>query len=108
MATLSVTQITTAGVTEPALVPASAGGDQFSDNGRTFMRVTNGGASPITVTVTAQRTCDQGQSHNITNTVAAGATEVMGPFTDRSRDAAGFVQVTYSAVTSVTVGCFSV
>jgi hypothetical protein len=108
MATLTVNQLLPTGATEPALVAAAAGGDQFSNNSRTYLKVTNGGVAPITVTVVAQRTCDQGSIHSITNSVTNATTELMGPFTDRYNDASGMVQVTYSAVTSVTVGCFSV
>lgn len=108
MATLAVTQLTPAGAVEPALTAAAGGGDQFPNNGRTYFKCTNGGGAPITVTVVAQRACDQGSIHSITNSITNATTELMGPFTDRYTDANGFVQVTYSAVTTVTVGAFSV
>lgn len=109
MATLTVSAVTPSGVAEAALVAAAAGGDQFSNNGKTFLKVTNGGGAPITVTIVAQRACDQGTIHSIANSVANATTELMGPFdTGRYNDASGFVQITYSAVTTVTVGAFSV
>lgn len=108
MATLTVTTATSSGILKPALVTAAVGGDQFSNNGRTYLEITNGGASPITVTVASQRACDQGTAHNVTNSVTNATTEIMGPFDPgRFNDASGMVQVTYSAVTSVTVGAFA-
>jgi hypothetical protein len=107
MATLTPTAITPTGVVEAALVAAAGGGDQFSNDGRTYFKVTNGGGAPITVTVVSQRACDQGTIHSIANSVTNATTEVMGPFDPaRFNDASGFVQVTYSAVTTVTVGVF--
>jgi hypothetical protein len=107
MATLAVTQVTPAGVVETPLVAASAA-DQFPNNGRTYLKVTNGGGSSTTVQVIAQRACDQGTIHSISNTIVNATTEIMGPFTDRYTDANGFVQITTTPITSVTIGCFSV
>lgn len=109
MATLAVTQLVPTGAVEPALVAAAGAGDQFPNNGRTYLKVTNGGGSPITVTVVSQRACDQGSVHSTTNSVVNSTTELMGPFpVERFNDAAGMCQITYSAVTTVTVGAFSV
>lgn len=108
MATLSVTTVTTAGVVDPTPVAAAGGGDQFANNGKTILKVVNGSGGAITVTVASQRSCDQGSTHNVTNSVGAGATELMGPFpTDRYSDANGYCQVTYSGVTSLTVAPIS-
>lgn len=107
MATLTVHEIVPTGGVEATLVAAAGGGDQFSNDGRTYLKVTNGGGAPITVTVVSQRACEQGTIHSIANSVTNATTEVMGPFdTSRFNDASGFVQVTYSGVTSVTVGAF--
>jgi hypothetical protein len=107
MATLSVTSMSPSGTVEPALTAAAGGGDQFPNNGKTYLKVTNGGGVPITVTIVAQRACDQGTIHNIANSVANATTELMGPFSDRYTDGNGFCQVTYSGVTSVTVGAIA-
>lgn len=107
MATLTVSQLSPSGVVEAALVAAAGGGDQFTNNGKTYFKVTNGSGAPITVTIVAQQTCDQGSVHSIANAVAAGATEIMGPFSSRYTDANGFCQVTYSGVTTLTVGAFA-
>ena len=65
------------------------------------------GQSDITVTIAAQATCAFGlasSAHDITKSVAAGA-QVEFPACDPKlfNDANGKVQITYSAVTSLTV-----
>lgn len=108
MALLTVQQITAAGVVPQTPVAAAPGGDTFSNNGRTKLIIANGGGSGITVTISAQIACDMGTLHDITNSIAAGATEIMGPFSTRYNDSSGLVHVGYSAVTSVTVSPQSV
>lgn len=101
---MTVTTVNPSGTVDPTPVAAAGGGDQFTNNGKTLLKVVNGSGGSITVTIAAQRSCDQGSTHNIANAVAAGATELMGPFDPaRYSDASGFVQVTYSGVTSLTV-----
>ena len=108
MATLSVQQITTAGVVPASLVSAAGGGDQFPNNGKTFFDVANGGGGSIMVTIASQVACSQGSTHNTTVSVAASATKRIGPFdVSRYNDGNGMVQVSYSGVSSVTVGAFS-
>lgn len=105
MATLSVQDVNTAGAT-PSFAAATSGGDQFSNDGKTMLEVKNAGSS-ITVTIASQQACNQGSTHNTTVTVASGGDKMIGPFDpSRYNDANGYVQVTYSAVTSVTVGAF--
>lgn len=92
---------------------AAAGGDSFNNTGanagRVILLVKNGDASGKTVTVNSQVPCNQGFDHDQAVTVAAGATEAIGPFApDRWNDSSGLVQVTYSAVTSVTVAAVRV
>src|SRR5262245_13087757 len=93
-------------VTEAA---ASAGGDSFPNTGTESFIINNGGASPVTVTFRAgPNACSfglsGGTSHDLPIAVAAGERRVIGPFpTSRFNDVNGNVQVTYSAVTTVTV-----
>jgi hypothetical protein len=108
MATLTVTDITTAGETR-ALGVAAAGGDQFANDGRTIFEASNASGGSITITFVSQRACDQGTVHNTAVAVGAGVTKRIGPFIpSRYNDASGYVQVTYSGVTSLTVGVASV
>lgn len=103
-----VQQSTTAGVVKAALVAASGGGDQFQNNGKTTLEIANGSGAPITVTVPRTKACDQGSLHPVTNVVAAGVTDTMGPFpVELHNDALGYCQITYSGVTTLTIGAFS-
>ncbi len=110
MADLTLQAMSEAGVAV-TLATAAAGGDQFSNDGRTELRVKNGGGSPITVTITAQRTTAKKSGMGTLNkangggSVAAGAEKTFGPFPVAAfNDTNNKVQVTYSAVTSVTAG----
>src|SRR3954468_16571349 len=109
MATIAVTQATTAGVAPPTFVAAAGGGDQFTNNGKTLFEVKNGGGSPVTVTFVRQAACSQGVVHTTTVSVPATTGDrICGPFDPAVfNDSNGFCQVTYSAVTSVTVAAYS-
>lgn len=103
MAQLDVEAVSLTGGT-PSMVAASAGGDSFSNDGHTMFKVTNGGASSVTVTVASPQDCNYGYNHDVVVNVAAGATVDVGPFPPaRFNDNKGNVNVTYSEVTSVTV-----
>lgn len=106
MATLAVTNTSASGTVEPTPVAAAGGGDQVAWTNDLRLKVVNGSVGSITVTVTAQVACDQGSIHSIANAVAAGATELMGPFTSRYVDANGYIQLSYSGVTSLTIAPF--
>jgi hypothetical protein len=98
----------------PALVAASVSGDAFTNDGRTFLVVTNGGGSPITVTVAVQRTSLKVPGAGtvtfaaIPVSVTNGTTKWIAVPTGPYNDVNSRVQVTYSAITSVTVGAFRV
>lgn len=88
-------------------VAASGGGDIIATNGQhTTLRVKNGDSAPHTVTLVCVRACSLGATsptHDVVVVVAATSEEdieipahVVDPDT-------GHVEVTYSAVTSVTV-----
>jgi hypothetical protein len=82
---------------------ATGGGDKYAaGSGRLHVR--NGDGSAITVTIVGQQFCNQGTKHDLTYTVAGASDKILGPFdTTRFDDGTGFIQITYSAVTSVTV-----
>lgn len=109
MANLTVQTITQAGVS-PSLTAAAAGGDEFANGGRTYFHINNASAGSVTVTVDSVRPCDQGADHNLTVAVPASEQRLIGPFDPRRFNQAGTgrVAVTYSAVTSVTVGAFAI
>jgi len=105
MAVLTVQHTTGTSGLVPTFSAAAGGGDSFVNAGGAVLQVKNGDASSHTVTVACQTACNLGGTsvHNIVVPVAAGATAMIGPFPFNYNDAGGSVQVTYSAVTSVTV-----
>jgi hypothetical protein len=107
MAQLTVQSIVGTGLA-PSFAAAAAGGDSFLNDGKTFLEVKNASGSSITVTITAQNPCNQGQLHNLAVSVPATTGDRMIGLLLPSifNDANGLVQVTYSAVTSLTVAAF--
>ena len=104
MAQISTQQIGIGGV-KPTYVAATAGGDSFSPEGRTFLHIKNGGGSPVTVTVTAVGTGPGGNPvSNRVISIPATDERMIGPF-----DPAGFADanangaIAYSGVTTVTI-----
>jgi hypothetical protein len=104
MAALAYQQSQLSGVA--LLMPAaSAGGDTFPVSDRGAFLVKNGSGSSINVTVDVPGNTQYGQAQpDVVVAVAAGATEIIGPFPAGLANATdGVVHVTYSAVTTVTV-----
>jgi len=100
---LTIQEISLTGIT-PTYTAANADGNYFSGSGKEFLIVKNGGASAITVTVTSQQECNQGELHHVTVSVDASGEKWIGPFDkDRFNDTDGYVQVSYSDVSNVTV-----
>lgn len=110
MAILAVVSPSLAGVSG-AGVAAAGGGDSFPNDGYTAVLVANGSGAPITVTVDAAGPGGTGPdaaiafNADITVSVPAGGSRLIGPFTDRRRwnDVNGRVNLTYSGVTSLTI-----
>ena len=102
MATLTVITPTYAGATfSPAA--AAGGGDKFVNTGNQLLYIKNGGGSTITLTLDAQ-TVNGLTITDPTITVTAGQEKFAGPFDPRYfTDNSGFLNLSYSAVTSVTV-----
>lgn len=82
---------------------ASADGDTMGRTAAGALRVKNGSAAAITVTVITPGNTQYGQADpDIPVSVAAGAEVAIGPFPD-GLAVDGVISVTYSAVASVTV-----
>lgn len=101
MATLTLNQITKAGLDDPAGEAAAGGGDQLPNDGKTYLRVANGGGSACVVTIDAIRLCDFGIDHDAGGSVPNGDTWFFGPFP--VKDFSSDVAITYNQVTTVTV-----
>jgi len=115
MATLTATKLGPdtglADLAASSAVAAAVGGDAFLLQGREILVVNNAAVSPITVTVVAgpDNFGITNAAHDLTRTVGAGKTAVIGPLSPgRFRDVNGLAQITYSAVVTVTVGLFAV
>lgn len=111
MATLSVRKVTDSGVNpdSPAWDAAAGGGDDFPNNGLTWVHIANGGGAGITVTIPLGIDPHANDPlHSTTNTTVSitnGEAKVIGPF-DKVKYG-NSVSVAYSGVTSVTVAAFS-
>lgn len=111
MATLATQKISRAGLT-PSFAAATVSGDKFTPSSTTYLHVKNGGGSSITVTVDATETIDGDLAlTDVAVAVGAGAEAKIGPFQpqaflDTSGD--GLASISYSGVTSVTIGAFEV
>jgi hypothetical protein len=107
MATIPITTPAVGGSTL-STIAANGGGDQYYNTGKESLVVINGSGSSIDVTFTQQKDCSDGYSspdHDIVTAVGAGATEYIPPCSATFyNDANNYVQVGYSAVTTVTVG----
>ena len=95
-----------------SLAAANADGNAVPNNGRMWMEVNNGAGAPINVTIQTQRMVDGLAVAEQVVAVANGTRKKIGPFpTDtynvQSGDDAGQVYVDFSAVTTITVGYFT-
>lgn len=92
--------------TNPAPVAAGASGDVVPALATGFLQVSNGSGSSITVTLATPGKSRFGvlDEPDLTISVPAGATRLIGPLVDSLIDpTSGGVKFTYSDVTSVTV-----
>jgi hypothetical protein len=111
MAVLTVNTVTRAGfnVEGSVLTAASSGGDSFPNTGREFVVFRNGDSSSKTVTLVFQTTVDGQSIANRTVSVPAGETFIFGPFpVNYYNDGNGRMNLTYSSVTSCSVGVFAI
>lgn len=109
MATLTRQDITEAGL-EASYASAASGGDQVANDGRTVLHVKNAGGAARTVTVTAQDSSESVPGFgtmtraDIAVAVPDAGDRFIGPLPlEAFNDAAGNIQISYSAVTGVTI-----
>lgn len=111
MALLANQVITVAGTT-PTLVAAAVGGDTVTPRPNLFLWVKNGGGASVTVTVDDPNSVSPGGAKqfdpDLSVAVPAGADRLIGPLdpTRFTNPTTGVAAITYSGVTSVTVGAF--
>lgn len=110
MATLTVKAITKGGLNpdSPAYVSAAGGGDDFANDGTTFLEVVNGGGGAITVTIPIgidpYANDPLHSTSDDTVSVPAGERRILGNFPVVNYG--NSVSIAYSGVTSVTVAAF--
>lgn len=107
MALLALQSIVAAGLA-PTTTSAAAGGDTVAlasaTDDRSYLQVTNGGGSPITVTLADPGVTPAGNSGTATaQSVAAGATKLFPLNPALVNASTGVISISYSAVTTVTV-----
>ena len=103
MATLSSQQVNRTGL-NAAFAAAAGGGDEFANTGLQFVAIKNTDAASRTVTFVTQTTVDGLAVADLAVVVAAGATFYVGPFKPTYyNDSGGKLQLTYSAVTNLSV-----
>jgi hypothetical protein len=106
VATLAIQTIVNAGIT-PAYVPAAAGGDKVIPGPGSYVHVKNGGGSSVTVTLVTPGTVDGTLAVGDRAVVVAAGAESKIAVGNLYRDPAdGLASITYSAVTTVSVGSF--
>ncbi len=104
MATLTAQQIDSAGIA-PTYAGAAAGGDEFAHAADVFLHVKNSDTSAHTASVVSQFDASPGiAAADLDIAVPAGEERIAGPFNGRVfANADGNVELTYDAVTGVTV-----
>jgi hypothetical protein len=109
MALIQLVSPAATGQAEPAMTAANAGGDSFPMPGPLLVRIKNAGAAARTITFVGQNKCNQGSLHNLVVVVANDSVIVNVPITDviRFADVNGQLQLTYDAVTGVTVAAYA-
>lgn len=109
MADLTVQDVARTGL-NASYSAAASGGDAFGNNGNTFVHVKNGDASSKTVTLASQYSSPPvgtAQS-DLSVTIPAGEERMIGPFPQSGyNDGDSKVQISYDAVTSVTLAVIS-
>lgn len=100
-------------VTEQLVAAAAAGnGNKFFNDGKTFVRIKNASASPITVTINTPGTVYGQALADLTVTIAATGDgdgldfQDIGPFTTTFNQSDGYVWVDTSLATSITIGAY--
>lgn len=108
MANLTVQTITRAAI-GPGVTPAAAGGDTFTPSRDTFLYLFNSSGGSHTVTVaTPNEVIPNVGIADVSVSVPSGGQRKIGPFPaeDFADPTDGLAHITYSGVTSLTIGAF--
>jgi hypothetical protein len=108
MATLTTQVVTRAGI-QPTYAACAGGGDSFVPTERTYLHIKNGSGGAITVTVVAVGNVLPNMAvPSVVVSVTAGQERKIGPFPYEyfADPTDGLADITYSGVTSLTIGVF--
>ena len=111
MATLTVQgPISRAGVAATPVAATVTVGDEFANDGNTYVEIINGSGGSINVSLDIKPTVDGGAVTDRVVAVANGARKIIGPFPVKlyNNPTTGRAKVTCSAVSSVTIWAFKV
>lgn len=102
--TITYQQVVRTGLEETTEAADGTNGNQFANDGRMVLHVINGGGSPINVTIATPNQVDGLAISDQVVAVTNAEERFIGPFPPGIyNDSDGYVQVTYSSATSVTV-----
>jgi hypothetical protein len=107
MAALSNQSVKRAGL-KPAYASAAGGGDTFEPGENVYLHAKNGSGGAITVTIVTPRKVIGADIADIAVAIPAGEEKLIGPFPAQhfADPTTGLASVTYSGVTSLTIGAF--
>lgn len=107
MAALTPQQIVNTGVI-PTYAACAAGGDTVAPGDNTFIHVKNASVGSLTVTVDSVAASSYGTDVDLVVAIAAGAEKMIGPLPASrfAQASTGLVNITYSGVTTLTIGAF--
>ena len=110
MATLTLQDIIRTGTgLEPTYAACGAGGDEFVNEAGYFIHIKNGAGAPQTVTIATPVTTDGLAVADVAIAIPAGEERMIGPFaTATFNDGDDKVQLTYSAVVTLTIAILNV
>lgn len=102
MATLTLKTPVGSAATDLSPENCAAGGDQFLNDGKTFLYFKNTNAATRTVTIATGGSIGGLAIADVAITVAQNEEKVIGPFDPRLfNDANGYIQLTYSGVATL-------
>lgn len=92
----------------PTYAAAAAGGDTFNPGNNVFLHVKNGGAGAVTVTIVTPGNVSGQAVADVAVSVPAAAERMIGPLPGSlfARAVDGLGDISYSGVTSLTIGAF--
>ena len=104
--TITATLVTVSGIT-PSYGACDAGGNQFLNDGVTWVEIKNANAAARAITVTTPVTYSgMGLADAYITVEATTGDKIIGPFPPKDFNENGYVKIDYNAVTNCTIAAF--